>query len=126
MFHTCCKTFHLNLDDIKPYIIERFLEPNDKNDGKADLWVDLTSCLISMFKGKRNILFHVIVINKSSTIIILTIFCPNPRGWGPIDYECLSACPSVIDSFPTCIFVTDGCKDLGIGSNEISWHLDVP
>ena len=55
---------------------------------------------------------------------------PNPKGWGPIDSGCPSVCPSVrlsvIDSFPGCIFVTDGRRDLGIGSYERSWPVDVP
>ena len=35
---------------------------------------------------------------------------------------------SVIDSFPGCISVTDGHRDLGIGSyeSERSWPVDVP
>ena len=55
---------------------------------------------------------------------------PNPKGWGPIDSGCpsvrLSVRPSVIDSFPGCIFVTNGRRDLGIGSYERSWPVDVP
>ena len=63
---------------------------------------------------------------------------PNPKGWGPIDSGCpsvrlsvgpsvrLSVCPSVIDSFPGCIFVTNGRRDLGIGSYERSRPVDVP
>ena len=29
-------------------------------------------------------------------------------------------------AFPGCFFVTDGRRDLGIGSNERSWRVDVP
>ena len=29
-------------------------------------------------------------------------------------------------SFPGCIFLMDGSRDLGIGSNEWSWCVDVP
>ena len=47
---------------------------------------------------------------------------PNPKGWGPIDFRCLS----VTDSFRGCIFVTDARRDLGIGSYEVSWHVDMP
>ena len=46
---------------------------------------------------------------------IMLFLDPNPKGWGPIDSGCPSVCPSVIDSFPNCIFVTNGCRDLGIG-----------
>ena len=47
---------------------------------------------------------------------------PNPKGLGPIEL----GCPSVIDSFPGCIFVTDSRRDLGIGSYEMSWRVDGP
>ena len=33
---------------------------------------------------------------------------------------------SVIDSFTGCIFLTNGRRDLGIGSYERSWPVDVP
>ena len=47
MFHTL---FVLNLGAIKHFIIERFLVPEEKNGSKAEEWVDLTSCLTTMFK----------------------------------------------------------------------------
>ena len=37
-----------------------------------------------------------------------------------------SVCPSVIDSFPGCIFVPDSRRDLEIGSYERFWPVDVP
>ena len=40
-------------------------------------------------------------------------------------FVCLSVSASVIDSFPGCIFVTDGRRYLEIGSYERSWQLDV-
>ena len=34
-------------------------------------------------------------------------------------------CQSVINSFPGCIFVTNGRIYLGIGSNERSWRVHI-
>ena len=38
----------------------------------------------------------------------------------------LSVCPAVIESFPGCIFVTDGLEYLGIGSYKRPLPVDVP
>ena len=61
--------------------------------------------------------------NKNENLWLLG---PNPKGWGPIDLRCPSIRLFVIDSFRGCICVTDGCRDLGTDSYEISWCLDVP
>ena len=37
-----------------------------------------------------------------------------------------AGCPSVIDSFPVCIFVTDGRRDIRLSLKEMSWYVDVP
>ena len=58
---------------------------------------------------------------------IFFLLGPNPKGWGlKIRGVRPSVRPSVIDSFPGCIFVTDGRRDLGIGSYQRSWPVDVP
>ena len=50
---------------------------------------------------------------------------PNPKGWGLYRFG-VSVRLFVIDSFPGCIFVTNGRSDLGIYSYERSWPVDVP
>ena len=49
---------------------------------------------------------------------------PQPQRLGAYRFG-VSVCPSVIYSFPGCIVLTDGRTDLGIGSNERSWRVDV-
>ena len=59
----------------------------------------------------------------------MCIFRPQPQRLGAYRFG-VSVRPSVrlsvIDSFPGCIFVMNGRRDLGIGSYERSWPVDVP
>ena len=80
--------------------------------------------------GHRNIVTTRILL---SIIIILTkvkmIIRPQPQRLGAYRFGVsvrLSVRLSVIDSFPGCIFVTNSRRDLGIGSYERSWPVDVP
>ena len=65
------------------------------------------------------------VVPLPSNLWFLYAFRPKPQRLGGYRIR-VSVCPSVIDSFPGCIFVTDGRRDLGIGSYERSWPVDVP
>ena len=59
---------------------------------------------------------------KSTSRLIIR---PQPQRFGTYRFG-VSVRLSVIDYFPGCIFVTDGRRDLGIGSYERSWPVDVP
>ena len=50
---------------------------------------------------------------------------PQPQRLGAYRFG-VSVRLSVIDSILGCIFVTNGRRDLGIGSYERSWPVDVP
>ena len=65
--------------------------------------------------------------------MVIILFRPQPQRLGAYGFGVsvrLSVRPSVrlsvIDSFSGCIFVMDGRRDLGIGSYERSWPVDVP
>ena len=62
-------------------------------------------------------------------MIVDIFFRPQPQRLGAYRFGMsvrLSVRLSVIDSFPGCIFVTNSRRDLGIGSYERYWPVDVP